>query len=109
MVLAGPDVLAERVAYVDGLLGARAGEVELNLLIQRVIDPSEWPALAEAFRPSLPPELVDTPEEIPTLLIGSPDEAADRLRDLRDRFGITYITVLEDSIDAFGPILERLR
>ncbi|WP_157119643.1 TIGR03621 family F420-dependent LLM class oxidoreductase [Nocardia xishanensis] len=107
--LADEDTTAERVAYVGGLLGPRAGEVELNLLIQRVISRADWPALADAYAPALPPSAAGHPERIPTLLIGSPDEGADRVRELRERFGFSYLTVLEDSMEQFGPIIERLR
>ncbi|WP_431951839.1 LLM class F420-dependent oxidoreductase [Nocardia lijiangensis] len=107
--LADEDTTAERVAYVDGLLGDRAGEVERNLLLQRVVSRTEWTALADAYAPALPPSAADHPERIPTLLIGSPDEGADRIRELRERFGFSYFTVLEGSMEQFGSIIERLR
>ncbi|WP_067836747.1 LLM class F420-dependent oxidoreductase [Nocardia lijiangensis] len=107
--LGDEDTTAERVAYVDGLLGDRAGEVELNLLLQRVVSRTEWTALADAYAPALPPTAADYPERIPTLLIGSPDEGADRIRELRERFGFSYFTVLEGSMEQFGSIMERLR
>ncbi|MFF0531749.1 LLM class F420-dependent oxidoreductase [Nocardia amikacinitolerans] len=109
VLLADEDKTAERVAYVNGLLGDRAGEVELNLLVQRVVSRDEWSALADAYAPALPPSAADNPERVPTLLIGSPDEAADRVRELRERFGISYFTVLEDSMEQFAPVLARLR
>ncbi|WP_141810905.1 LLM class F420-dependent oxidoreductase [Nocardia bhagyanarayanae] len=107
--LADEDETAERVAYVDGLLGDRAGEVEFNLLLQRVVSREEWPALADAYAPALPPSAADSPERVPTLLIGSPDEAADRIRELGERFGFSYFTVLENSMEQFAPVLARLR
>ncbi len=107
--MAGLEEMAERVGYVRGLLGARADQVELNIHIQRVVPPQDRAAVLEVFGPALPPEVADTPEELPTLLIGTPEEMAQRLRDRRERYGISYITVLEDSMENFAPVIDLLR
>jgi probable F420-dependent oxidoreductase len=107
--MAGLEETAERIAYVRGLLGARAGQVELNILIQRVVPPQDRSAVLEVFGPALPPEVADTPEELPILLIGTPEEMAQRLRERREQYGISYITVLEDSMENFAPVIDLLR
>ncbi|MEV0298453.1 LLM class F420-dependent oxidoreductase [Nocardia sp. NPDC050710] len=107
--IASPDQMSERVAYARDRLGSRAEQVEFNLLIQRVLPREDVPALLEEFGPALPPEIGDEPEKLPILLIGSPEEIADRVRDLRTRYGFSYITVLEPSMEAFAPALALLR
>ena len=47
--------------------------------------------------------------ELPTALVGTPAEIAEQLRGHRERFGITYFTVLEQNTDEFAPVLEHLR
>ncbi|MGW4326357.1 LLM class F420-dependent oxidoreductase [Nocardia sp. NPDC004573] len=107
--MAGLAEIAERVAYVRELLGPRADKVEFNILVQRVVPPSERASVLEVFGPALPPDVADSPEEHPILLMGTPEEMADRLRERRDRYGISYVTVLEDSMEKFAPVLQLLR
>ena len=44
----------------------------------------------------------------PFLLLGTPDEMADRLLRRRETLGASYITVPEAFMEAFAPVLERL-
>lgn len=109
MLLAGAKKMAERIGYVRDALGERADQVEFNLLLQKVVGPQESAAVLESYRPAFTEEAAGDPDDVPTLLIGSPEAAADRLRELRERFGISYFTVLEDSMEAFAPTLALLR
>ncbi|MEU7144251.1 LLM class F420-dependent oxidoreductase [Nocardia sp. NPDC046473] len=107
--LAGLGETSEKIAYVRDLLGSRADRVEFNILIQRVVPPEERTAVLELFGPALPDDVADHPEDLPTLLIGTPEEIADRVRAHRDRYGFSYITVLEHSMEQFAPVIELLR
>jgi hypothetical protein len=42
------------------------------------------------------------------VLQGTPDEMADILRRRRDRFGVSYVSVNAQCLDAFAPVVERL-
>jgi probable F420-dependent oxidoreductase len=44
----------------------------------------------------------------PNVLIGSADQIADRLREQRERFGASYITVQQAAAESFAPVVERL-
>ncbi|WP_165974854.1 hypothetical protein [Nonomuraea deserti] len=46
---------------------------------------------------------------MPGLLVGTPEEIADKLRENHERLGFTYITVMEEGIDEMGKVIERLR
>ncbi|WP_215548756.1 TIGR03621 family F420-dependent LLM class oxidoreductase [Amycolatopsis sp. CA-230715] len=100
--------LDERVAYVRGALDGR--QVEFNTLVQRMRITED--------RESALDELVDlfggtkTRTEIdalPTFYVGTADEIADKLRANRERFGFTYVTVLEPDLDALGQVIPLLR
>ncbi|TLF76663.1 LLM class F420-dependent oxidoreductase [Nocardia cyriacigeorgica] len=106
LTLADVEGITERVGYVRELLGERADRVELNILVQAVVPPSERAALLDTYGSAL---LDGDPEELPTLLFGTPAEMAQRLRERREQFGISYITVLEPYMDAFAPVIEQLR
>lgn len=107
--LVGPEEIDERVAYVRRQLGERIGEVELNILVQAVVPESERADLLARYETALPAEVVAGAAELPTVLVGSPQYIAQRLCEYRERFGISYITVLEDRMEIFAPVIEQLR
>jgi probable F420-dependent oxidoreductase len=97
-----------RIELVRELLGDRIDEVELNIAIHRVLPSGTTSGVTDAWQNHLdldPTELA----ELPTLLIGTPDECADILRDRRKRYGLTYFTVLESEMEAFAAIIEAVR
>lgn len=106
--LAGSDQTAERVAYVRGLLGERADAVELNLLVQEVIPPAERAALPDRFAP-VPPDAAHSTEEPPSVLVGTPAEMAQQIKERRERYGFTYFTVMEYNMENFAPVIAALR
>jgi alkanesulfonate monooxygenase SsuD/methylene tetrahydromethanopterin reductase-like flavin-dependent oxidoreductase (luciferase family) len=50
-------------------------------------------------------ELLDTP----FVLIGTVEEMAEQIVRNRERFGFTYYTVHGPYLDAFAPVIERVR
>jgi probable F420-dependent oxidoreductase len=101
--------LAQRVEFVRGLLGNRSDSVEFNLLLQGIATPRERAQLLERLASNLPPDAAEHAEDIPLLLIGSYEDMADRLRERRERYGISYYTVLEPNLEKFAPLIELLR
>jgi alkanesulfonate monooxygenase SsuD/methylene tetrahydromethanopterin reductase-like flavin-dependent oxidoreductase (luciferase family) len=45
----------------------------------------------------------------PFLLIGTAEEMTEQLLGWRERYGFFYITVHEPSMEAFAPVIQRLR
>ncbi|MEU5187060.1 LLM class F420-dependent oxidoreductase [Streptomyces klenkii] len=102
-----PAVLDERVARYQGFAADRPEPAELNILVQRVVVGDRRAAAREllAQAPGL------TEDELlahPVLLAGSVKDIADQVRAHRERFGFTYFTVLEPSMEAFAPVIEEL-
>lgn len=106
--LAGVAQMEERVAYVRGLLGDRADAVELNILVQQVIPPAERSAIPDRFDPLLP-DAADSPEDLPSVLMGTPAEMAQQIKERRERYGFTYFTVMEYNMENFAPVIAALR
>ncbi|MFJ9736379.1 LLM class F420-dependent oxidoreductase [Streptomyces sp. NPDC101171] len=101
--------LDERVARYREHAAGRAEEAELNLLIQLV-------AVTDDPEPVLKPLLERQPQlsleealALPIVLVGPLDQLVERVRAQRERFGFSYLTVLEPSMEAFAPVLARLR
>ncbi|WP_261567927.1 TIGR03621 family F420-dependent LLM class oxidoreductase [Frankia gtarii] len=103
------EAFAERIAFFDRVAGDRAGEVERNLLLQAVTVTDDRAAALAAWVPRLPHLSAEEIPTVPTLLAGTVEQIADQVRGLRERFGITYFTVLQPALEAFAPIIAALR
>ncbi|MFC4329783.1 LLM class F420-dependent oxidoreductase [Streptomyces andamanensis] len=101
--------LDERVALYRTHAAGRAEPAELNLLIQLVaITDDPGPVLAPLL--GRQPQLTrDGALALPIVLVGTLDEIVARVHAQRERFGFSYLTVLEPHMEAFAPVLEALR
>ncbi|WP_435592834.1 TIGR03621 family F420-dependent LLM class oxidoreductase [Nocardia sp. bgisy118] len=106
---ADPDTLAERAEYVHGLLGERRDQVEINVAIWGVASPSERDTLGQQVRAFLPGFTDDQIDATPTVMIGTPQQIAENVREFRERHGITYFTVQEPAMEKFAPVIELLK
>lgn len=107
--LAGAAEFAERVEFVRARLGERAGAVEFNVLVQRVVVTDDRMGALEQLRRYAPELTAEQLGEVPTLLVGTAEQIAEQLQENEQRFGLNYVTVLEPSMDAFASVIERLR
>jgi probable F420-dependent oxidoreductase len=106
---ASEDPLAERIEFVRNAAGDRFDQLELNIAITAMPrDDSGMPDL------SIPrhflPDLSD--EELlrhPGVLSGSTRDMADRIRDYRDTYGVSYITVQAPHAESFAKVIAELR
>ncbi|MFD4556789.1 LLM class F420-dependent oxidoreductase [Streptomyces sp. NPDC058469] len=100
----------QRVArYREFAATRKEPAAELNLLIQLVAvtdDP------ASALRPLLdrrPDLTLEQVLDLPVMLVGTLDRITAKVRTLRERYGFSYLTVLEPYMEAFAPVAEELR
>ena len=100
----------ERVAYIRAQAGDRADDLELHVLIQAVVVTTDRRAAAAAMISE--DDLEMTPDELldsPFMVFGTVAEIGAQLRERRDRFGFSYLTVHEPSMAALAPVIELLR
>lgn len=108
--MATASVAAERVEFLREQAGERADDLELNVLVQAVIVTTDRRAAAEKVAAERFPYLsADEVLDTPFLLIGTVGEIAQQLRERRDRFGFTFITVHEPYMAEFAPVIGRIR
>jgi probable F420-dependent oxidoreductase len=103
-----PSAVDERVALVRAEAGERFGDLELNVLVQRVVrtdDPRREAAAVHARRPEVSPEEV---LETPFFLFGTADQMVEALRVRRERWGFSYYVAFEPHLDALAPVVARL-
>jgi probable F420-dependent oxidoreductase len=102
-----PAAVEEKVATIRAAAGERFTRLELNALVQRAFvadDPSA--AIAEVAQQwKLTPAQV---RESPFVLAGSVEAIVDALEARRARYGISYVTIFEQFVDAFAPVVKRL-
>ncbi|MFQ3558251.1 hypothetical protein QZN11_15850 [Streptomyces gramineus] len=100
--------LDERVARYARSAADRAEPDERNLPIQLV-------TVTDDPRSALGPLLARRPEQtlaralaLPTVLVGTLEEVTGRVRGLRERYGIPYLTAPEPYLEALAPVRARL-
>ncbi|MEU0244393.1 LLM class F420-dependent oxidoreductase [Streptomyces sp. NPDC006235] len=104
------DELDERVArYLKFAEDHREEPPELNLLLQMVIGTEDREAAVRPFLERIPDMTVDQVLELPVSLVGTLDELTEQVLARRERYGFTYLTVLEPYMETFAPVMERVR
>jgi alkanesulfonate monooxygenase SsuD/methylene tetrahydromethanopterin reductase-like flavin-dependent oxidoreductase (luciferase family) len=101
--------LDERVALYRKLAADRAEPAELNLLIQLVAVTEDRAGAVGPLLERQPQLTLDQALALPIVLAGTLEQIVDQVRAQRERFGFSYLTVLEPSMEAFAPVIEALR
>ncbi|MFD5799238.1 LLM class F420-dependent oxidoreductase [Streptomyces diastatochromogenes] len=99
----------ERVARYRELAAGRAEPAELNLLLQLVAVTDDPEPVLKALLERQPQLTLDRALALPVVLAGPLEEVVARVRAQRERFGVSYLTVLEPHMEAFAPVMARLR
>jgi probable F420-dependent oxidoreductase len=101
--------LAQKVEWVRQAAGERFAAIELNLLIGAAIITEDRLLVAEQ-RASERENRV-TAEQIlgsPYVLLGTVEQIAEQLQTRRERYGVSYLVVTSDDMEAFAPVVARL-
>jgi len=108
MVVATAEQMAERVAFVRQAAGQRADQLEFNLLSKATIITAHPASAVDQLR-RFGPELDDQQLlDIPVVGVGTVRQIAEKLHRTREVYGISYTTVNEQWMDAFGQVINVL-
>lgn len=99
----------ERVALYQRLAAGRKEPAELNLLIQVVVITDDRSAAIQEWLPRIPRLTEEQVLDLPIVLVGTLKEIVDQVRAQRERYGISYLTVLEPNMEVFAPVIDALR
>lgn len=108
---ATPEALDEKVGWVRAAAGERFDDLELGVLVAQVFTTQEREQAAQFIANTLAAGYdisIETILQAPYLLIGSVEQICDDLQARRERYGISYITVFENSLEALAPVIEHL-
>ncbi len=101
------DLFRQRLQWVKDAAGDRFDDLELQSLTF-IVDVTDD---AKSVLGNLAPMFGFTVEEaadVPLVLVGTVDEICDTLRQRREEFGPSYVTVQEGAMHDFAPVVERL-
>ena len=108
---AGPSATAEateqKLRWIAEGAGDRYAEIELQTRVHVVAVTDDRGALAEVLAPNLGVS-VEQALDTPHALAGTVEEIVEQCLERRERFGLSYVTVGLDALDAFAPVVERL-
>jgi probable F420-dependent oxidoreductase len=112
------DSFKQKVAVVREAALARAADIEINILVFDLVVTGDRRAAALAYLDDLEARLgftIDGPVtaddllDSPYVLFGTEEQVAQQLLRLREETGASYIAVFPHLMDAFQPVLTRLR
>jgi probable F420-dependent oxidoreductase len=102
-----PQATLRKIEWIRQAAGERFSQLELNMIIFAVVITedrlSAAQQLAESFK--MAAEQVLT---VPHCLIGTADQICEDLLKHREQYGVSYIAIFEDSMEAFAPVVARL-
>lgn len=102
-----PAITAQRVEWVREAAGDRLDNLEINTLLFGVVVTQHKQEAAEQLATAwdtTPEQILDSVH----FLVGTVDEMIAEVQLWRARYGISYITVIQDYMDALAPVVARL-
>jgi probable F420-dependent oxidoreductase len=102
-----PAATDRKIGWVREAAGTRADDVELQVRVHLAMVTDDRDAVVEELAPAfgLAP---DEARATPHALIGSAEQIRDQLVERRERWGISYIGLSGDQLDAFTPVIAAL-
>jgi hypothetical protein len=70
---------------------------------------AERHATLDSLQHLAPSLSIEERAEVPGLLVGTAQQILDKIQNNRERYGFSYVTVLEHSMEATAPIIKLLR
>src|ERR1700674_3584879 len=97
----------EKMAWIREAAGERLEHIELSVTVFLAKITDARMSVATPMAAGLGSEASDV-LEMPHFLIGTVDEVVDQLEKRRARYGLSYVIVPGDVVEAFAPVVERL-
>jgi probable F420-dependent oxidoreductase len=103
-----PAAVDERVELVRAADGDRYADLELNVLLQRVVQTDDPAQEAKALHARRPEVSAADAAQTPFFLFGTTDRMVEALLERRERWGFSYFVTFEPFMDALAPVVARL-
>jgi probable F420-dependent oxidoreductase len=104
---ASPARFDEKSAWLKAAAGDRYDHLEINCLVFAVMVTDDAKASGDMLAGFFGTDSEQI-HDVPLALIGSEDTIVDHLHARRERWGMSYVVVQADTLDAMAPIVARL-
>jgi probable F420-dependent oxidoreductase len=101
------EATGRKIDWVREAAGGRFEQIELNTICPTVEITHDRHAAADRLAADLPVSAAEV-LEAPPVLLGTIDEIVETLQQRRERYGFSYVVILEPVMEAFAPVVERL-
>jgi probable F420-dependent oxidoreductase len=105
------EALEQKISWVRDEAGARFAELELGILVAQVFTTQDREQMAQLLASTIARGVevsTDVILQVPYLLIGTIEQMCEDLLARRERYGISYISVFEQSLETLAPVVARL-
>jgi probable F420-dependent oxidoreductase len=102
-----PSATDQKIEWVRAAAGDRFSELELQTLVGFVLFTDDRASILQGMAAAFGVSPEDA-AEAPVALVGTQDEIVDALEARRARWGISYVVIPAESLEAFAPIVARL-
>lgn len=106
-----PEATAQKVAWIRDVAGERFPQLELQMIVAFIAVTDDARTAAEQMVERWGVRDTMTTDDMlvtPHGLIGTVDHIIELLKERREQYGISYITILDSAIDDFAPVVARL-
>jgi probable F420-dependent oxidoreductase len=103
--------LEQKITWVREAAGARFADLELGILVAQVFTTQDREQMAQLLASTLARGIevsTDVILQAPYLLLGTVDQMCEDLLARRERYGISYISIFEQSLETMAPVVARL-
>jgi probable F420-dependent oxidoreductase len=102
-----PEATDRKLGWIREAAGDRFDQLELQVRVHLAMVTDDRDGLIEELAPAFGLSPADA-RETPHAIIGSVEEICDQLVERRERWGISYLGLSGDQLDAFAPVVARL-
>jgi alkanesulfonate monooxygenase SsuD/methylene tetrahydromethanopterin reductase-like flavin-dependent oxidoreductase (luciferase family) len=101
--------VSQKVEQVRQAAGERFNNIELSMVVTVIIADQRQEAAEQFVRDRGWDGIsVEQVLEMPSVFIGSADQIVDTMRARRERYGFSYLVLLDHAMDKAAPIVTRL-
>jgi probable F420-dependent oxidoreductase len=97
----------QKIAWIREAAGARMAALELNTLVFECIVTDQRQRVAEEVAQQRGAPVAHVLNSV-HFLLGTVEQITEEVQMWRERFGISYVTVFPQSMDAFAPVVAKL-
>lgn len=103
-----PAAVMQKVAWIRQAAGARFAQIELSLIPTVILTDDRRRQTAALIQHQGWQTTVEEVWQMPSVLIGSPDQLVEDLQARREAYGFSYYVVTDAEMESFAPVVAKL-